>query len=311
VNSAPIAADVHARTAVVSEAAADHAGSIAEYRKALRLEPYEDVYYRALARDLIELAVGAPTTGASERAPRDAAEAVAMPARRLARLSRDQLLGTAAILLRRARSLEPSNPNIDTGLARLYSVWAKDADGARRVGLLERSSAWYRRAVKLAPHAVALRLELGVNQIAGLEYSAAIATLTSAIALEPAREVTVARELRGDARLGIGEVDSALADYRRALHDNPDALFDDNLASRVRVVGREGRLDTLIETFRAAIRNEPPEKRWLTEKTLGFLYAQIGARDLARHEFAAARATAPAALRPRIDELLHRLRRPS
>lgn len=306
VGSASVAADVHARGAVARRAAGDRAATIADYQKAIRLAPYEDVYHRALARELVELAGRPRPVSSATPVPTDVAAVVSAPASRLVRLPDDALFRGAELLLARARALEPTNPQICTSLARLHRAWARSA-GSARGAHRDAAGAWYRRALRLAPRLASLHLELGAFHFGGHEYSAAITELTRAIALEPRRGVTVARELRGDARLARGDVRAALADYSRALQENPDALFDSRLASRVRDIAQAGHTRDLVAAFRAAIRAAEPRRAWLARKTLGFVYAEIGDLASARREFLAARTFAPAIARRKLDALARRL----
>lgn len=235
-NGASVAADVHFRNAVVRQGAGDRAGVRAEYALALRLAPRNDYYHQRYG----ELLAGQHEFRTAEKA------------------------------FRRALALAPTDAASYGGLARFYRTWAAASVGEKQKRLLARAAAWYRESVRRAPRSYILRLELGRTELALGDHRAAVDALVAAVAVEPARDLTEARELLADAYLRLGDPARAAAAYRDAL-------------ARLRPAGAAG--------------------AWRLHRNLAIAYSRLGARDRAGRELAAARAAAPAGERDAVDAL--------
>ncbi|MGB2874285.1 MAG: O-antigen ligase family protein [Gaiellaceae bacterium] len=318
VNNAPIAADISFRRALDLEQHGKRAQAIPAFQSALRLAPRQDAYYLWFGTDLVQLALARPISGTSPAQQMRIQHLIHAPVREIAGLGRNGMFEAARAAFEKAQRLAPADPDHYANLARLDRFRAETAGSGETGGLLRDAELWYKRALRASPRSTSLYLELGSTYIAGRSFGAAVNALTKSIELEPSPEMTVPREARGDAYLGLHEFNAALADYRTALQRNPEALSLGDPLARVTTLVKARRIDGLIRAFRAAVRRFEGARSWSPQNQLGLIYVRLQRPSAAVIHFRAAintllgiqeRARAAGTAKPAPNPNLWRIRR--
>ena len=161
-------------------------------------------------------------------------------------------LRRAAALYERAIALDPAE---DKPHYQLISARAG-------LGEPERAVSACKELLAANPRGVREHRFLALAYVAAHAYGNALATAEAGLAL--AGDDAVLTAARGEARAGLGEVEGALADWRRALE--LDAEDIGALYSTAFLLEREGRLPESVEAWQAIV--DWNEARGLTDETV-------------------------------------------
>ena len=113
----------------------------------------------------------------------------------------------------------------------------------------ERAVALYEQRLAAAPREPREHRFLAASYLRGRAYERALATAEAGLELE--RDDPALIELRGEAKAGLGDVDGALADWRRSLDLDPESIG--GLYMSAFLLEREGRRAEAIDAWRAII----------------------------------------------------------
>jgi tetratricopeptide (TPR) repeat protein len=142
----------------------------------------------------------------------------------------------------------------------------------------EHAVALYERRLEAEPKAVREHRFLAQAYLAARAYARALDVVAAGLALSPDDAALIAA--RGEAKAGLGEVEGALADWRRALQLEPEDIGA--LYSSAFLLERERRLEESAEAWQAIIgwndaRELTLESEW-PRRELARLRAQIEER---------------------------------
>ena len=192
VNVALVRADIIYKQGQQFDNQSNWVSSIELYRRALAARKTEDHYMLFLGRALLEQAKATTTPGTYPLAATATINDVLdLTPDKVSKMSREDLLRSAEIVLREAQRINPLNTDHTANLARLYRTWSDlTSDPAERQAKLDASVNEYQMAVTLSPNAAHLWNEKGNAHLARSEDGEALAAYQHALGLDAYFEQT-------------------------------------------------------------------------------------------------------------------------
>ena len=320
-----IQADIYYKQAAPYEQAGRWDDAVEMYRRALRLDPYEDYYFLFLGRACLEKAqrMGESPNDALFSPNLDTLlRPTAWEQEWLKNTGRETWLRLSEVALNRAQELNPLNTDHTANLGRLYRTrGGLRANMDERIKELSRSIEYYRQATSLSPHNAQLFNEWGtVYYILG-RFDKALEKLLFSLSLDPAFVNTYVH--LGDAYQALNKPERALEAHVKAIEIEPGSLTDQYLFSfpipgfletRLNFYANSGLAQRLIQAVEKyegdtfplykALGNIYIQQRKLEEAkeqflkavalregdldahiALGYIYAQLGELEEAEREF--------------------------
>lgn len=193
VNIALVRADIIYKQGQQFDNKRDWITSIELYRRALNARHTEDHYMLFLGRALLEQAKQAAATETAILGENPKlSDVLALTPTETGQMGRQELLRAAEIVLLQAQRVNPLNTDHTANLARLYRSWADISpdNPTLQQEMLDRSIAFYNRAVQLSPNAAHLWNEKGNAHLARGEDDEAEAAYLHSLALDPKYDQT-------------------------------------------------------------------------------------------------------------------------
>ena len=309
-NLNPIRADIIYKQADPYDKQGQWDVSIAHYKSAIQLAPYEDFYYLWLGRAFLEKSRTASATSVSAFNDQTQFEGIlALSVADTARLGRTDLLQAARAVLTRAREINPLNTDHSANLARLYRSWSDlETDPAKKAQYLDQSSQYYAQATSLSPHNAILWNEWALVEISRGNLDAAQQRLDESLKLDDRFDQTFL--YLGGLYMNKQDLNKAAEAYNQALELNPD--LTQAQGELAYVYAQQGKLPEAIQANLNLIKMAPNDPSvWNTHKNLAILNAQLGNLDSAINEARIAASLAPTSptdYRAQLNDYVNQLR---
>jgi tetratricopeptide (TPR) repeat protein len=225
-----------------------HDRAIELCRRALELEPTQDVYYSFLAKAMLEKATRA--TRPQER---------------------EALFREVQTVLMRARALNPLETGHAANLARLYHIWAQHtSEAAPRAVRLQNSLALYDRATTLSPHNVLLWNEWGATYAFMGDAVHALEKYQRSLALDDTFAPTYLHV--GELYRAQGQWAEAAQAYEQAIARQPDSVHGHSALGAVYT--RMGRVAEAVRQNHRVLDLQPNDL--VSHRNLALLYRSTG-----------------------------------
>ncbi len=193
INTALVRADVIYKQGQQFDSQANWLSSVELYRRALAARTTEDHYMLFLGRALLEQAKQTPVEGQSIlSADPNLNDVLALAPTDISRMSRQDILRAAEVVLLEAQTVNPLNTDHTANLARLYRTWSDISSDAPELqqAMLDKSIEQYNMAVGLSPNASHLWNEKGNAHLARRERELAEAAYVTSLGIDPLYEQT-------------------------------------------------------------------------------------------------------------------------
>ena len=212
-----------------AEAMQYYDSAIADYDRALALDPNEDYYLLFKGKALLEQA--AREAAAFDQKHADSIGSTEGFSEYSASLSadaeqRDAMFERALVVLERALAVAPHNPDHTANIARAYQIWGDSThDLSRRAERLAESKRWFERviAADLSPNNAGLREELATTLFLAGDDAGALERVDEALAIDS--KYTRPLRLRARIHREQGDFEAAETDYQAYL-DSRDGRRD-------------------------------------------------------------------------------------
>ncbi|HLF26149.1 MAG TPA: tetratricopeptide repeat protein [Anaerolineae bacterium] len=280
--------------------------AIVLYQRAIRLSPYQDSYYPALANALVYRAGSVAADTASGTGAGFALDDVlALTPAHIDGLNRSAVLVAAQTVFLRALDLNPLNPDHSLNLARFY-LPGLPIDSATKAQLVERADTYYAQTARLKPTNVALWNEWADFDLRyRSDPAAAVTKLEQALTLDAQHPATYVN--LGKAYTALADLDRASAILQQALVQWPD-LAEAHSALAFAYY-KQGRLDAAIRSYLRFVELTPDAPNaWEAHKNIALLRAQLGHTAEAIDAAQLALKLAPSEVQPELTALIDRLR---
>ena len=198
-----LSADEYHRQGQLYDRAGRYADSVVAYQRAFKLAPEQDNYALFVGRSLLEIAKRARPGGPTLLLSQYDELARSLPRAQVAQLTREDLLSSALVSLRRARDLRPLNTVHYANLARLNRYWGDQGDPAK----LQEASRYYSQATQLSPRDAHLYGEWALTELARKDLNSAREKSQKAISLDP--RFAPGHVIAGDIELSAGQQPAA------------------------------------------------------------------------------------------------------
>ncbi len=250
-----LAADVYQKQGTSLDSQQRYAESTQSFASALALVPTQDYYALFLGRGYLELASAAasqPPSAASGGPSQPTLESLlARPASDAAKLSQADALASAEVALKRARDLNPLDPDHYANLSRMYRLWGQTTDKSK-VAL---AAQYAMLAATLSPHSAQIYDEWAATLMVQGDLPGALAKAQYAADLDP--QYAAPRVILGDVRLAQNQIDGALVDHLAALDLDPTALSDSGFEHRVSAYVATGKAQALADKYAQILEQQP------------------------------------------------------
>lgn len=330
-----LSADVYHWQGQLDDRAGRYADSVVAYQRAFKLAPEQDYYALFVGRSLLEIAKRARPGGPTLLLSQYDELARSLPRAQVAQLTREDLLRSALVSLRRARDLRPLNTVHYENLARLNRYWGDQGDPAK----LQEASRYYSQATQLSPRDAHLYGDWALTELARKDLNSAREKSQKAISLDP--RFAPGHVIAGDIELSAGQQPAAWKGHQAALRLDPSALNDSRFESRVNsylqagmgsdliesygrlaqafpdntkvrdayayLLSRNGQPAEAAEQYRAIISQEP--NNWMAHRNLALNYNDLGDLEQAIKYMSSALQHAPNDQKPGLQALVNDMRR--
>ncbi len=330
-----LSADVYHAQGQLYDRAGRYADSVVAYQRAFKLAPEQDNYALFVGRSLLEIAKRARPGGPTLLLSQYDELARSLPRAQVAQLTREDLLSSALVSLRRARDLRPLNPIHYANLAWLNRYWGDQGDPAK----LQEASRYYSQATQLSPRDAHLYGRWALTELARKDLNSAREKSQKAISLDP--RIAPGHVIAGDIELSAEQQPAAWKRHQAALRLDPLALNDSRFESRVNsylqagmgsdltesygrlaqafpgntkvrdayayLLSRNGQPAEAAEQHRAIISQEP--NNWMAHRNLALNYNDLGDLEQAIKYMSSALQHAPNDQKPGLQALVNDMRR--